>query len=123
LAEGFLAEADLARIAALHVESIGDSLPALLGPRYSARFYRHLADSPHETRFIERVKGRVESVCVVSEAPANLYARIARATFPALGRSCRRCHTLATGFRTWLRHFLADELSGGSGELHSPEIT
>lgn len=123
LAEGSLAEEDLTRIAALHVESIDDSLPALLGPRYGARFYRFVAASPRETLFFERVEGRVESVCVVSEDPATLHARVARATFPALAAAAARAVLRRAAFRSRLRHFLADELSGGSGEVHGPEIT
>ena len=75
---------DLARLGALHVECIDDSLPALLGPRFAARLYAFLTRSQSEHVLCERVDGAIESAVVVSEAPGSLQGRIARATLPHL---------------------------------------
>ena len=81
-----LSSNDFERIGQLHVESIDDSLPALLGSTYAAELYRFLATSEHELLFVELTQERVESCCVVSLDPDSLQARIARATWFALGR-------------------------------------
>jgi GNAT superfamily N-acetyltransferase len=114
---------DLERLARLHVESIDDSLPALLGPRYAARLYRFLARSKDELLISERVEGRAESACVLSFAPQSLYGRIARATLPWLLGSAAVAVVARPAFRRWLRGFLADPARGGEEDPHAPEIT
>lgn len=117
-----LNDADLARIGRLHVESIDDSLPALLGPVYAQKLYAFLARSEREHVLFERIDGRVESVCVVSEDPASLFARIARATLPRLSMAAARALFLRPDFRVWLRGFLTDVFASSSTP-HAPEIT
>lgn len=117
-----LSSGDFERIGQLHVESIDDSLPALLGSAYAADLYRFLARSERELLFVELTEERVESCCVVSLEPDSLQARIARATSFALGRSAlialRR-----PAFRQYLRGALRDALRSGAHSTRAPEIT
>lgn len=118
-----LSEADVARIAALHVASIDDSLPALLGPAFTRRLYRFLERSDRELLLIERVDGRPESACVVSFAPASLHGRILRATLPVLVWRTLVGLVASTAFRRFLVHAVADALGGDGGPEKAPEIT
>jgi len=114
-----LAEADLARLAELHVASIDDSLPALLGERFTRGLYRFFSASELELLLVERVEGRIEGACVVSLAPATLNRRIARATFGSLLPAAVRSVLTRSEFRALLWHTLRD-----SGEEEKvPEIT
>jgi ribosomal protein S18 acetylase RimI-like enzyme len=117
-----LDRADLARIAELHVASIADSLPGPLGCAFARRMYRFLARSERELVLVERVGGRVESACVLSEDPASLQARLVLATFPALATAATVALLRRAAFRDWLRHRVAETLAGGEGEP-GPEIT
>lgn len=112
---------DFAHIAELHVKGIDDSLPALLGQQYAARFYSFLAASSCERLFVERVAGRVESVCVTSEAPDSLNARIVRATFPSLIPAALAA-LQKRPFRRFLRGVLS-ELAQTTDASKTPEIT
>ena len=117
--EPVLTEADLARLAALHVASIDDSLPALLGARFTRGLYRFFSASEHELLLVERVEGRIEGACVVSFAPATLERRIARATFWSLLPAAARAVLTRAEFRALLLH----TLRGPAGEEKAPEIT
>jgi len=117
-----LSGADIECIASLHVQSIDDSLPALLGERYAARFYSFLAASTRERLFVERLDGRVASVCVVSLAPNSLQARIARGTLSSLMAAAFPALRNAA-FRAYLRGLIQDA-TGKTAEPHpAPEIT
>lgn len=113
---------DLMRIARLHVESIDDSLPALLGERFASRLYAFLAISDRERVFVERVEGRIESVCVVSEEPTTLNSRITRATLPSLIRGALGAVLTRPAFRRILWGTLNDA-SRGTNAQKTPEIT
>ena len=122
-AEQRLSEADLARIAELHVASIEDSIPTMLGARYARAFFGYLARAPFESLFVERIQGRIESVCVVSFAPDTVYLRTLRATLPQLVL-CAAAALLRSGrFRRFLLRFVVDLLRGAAGQPHAPEIT
>jgi hypothetical protein len=120
--EPALDRGDLARIADLHVASIDDSLPGLLGRAYAGRMYRFVARSERELLLVERVGGRVESACVVSEDPASLQVRLALATLPALAAAAGVALLRRTAFRSWLCHRVNEALAGGGAEP-GPEIT
>ena len=117
-----LSSNDFERIGQLHVKSIDDSLPALLGSTYAAGLYRFLATSEHELLFVELTQERVESCCVVSLDPDSLQARIARATWFALGRyslvALRR-----RAFRQYLLGTMRDALRSEARTARAPEIT
>jgi len=117
--EPVLTDADLARLAALHVASIDDSLPALLGARFTRGLYRFFSTSQHELLLVERVEGRIEGACVVSFAPATLNHRIARATFCSLLPLAALTVLARSEFRALLWHTLRDS----AGEEKAPEIT
>ena len=117
-----LAREDLDRIAWLHVESIRDSLPALLGERYATRFYEFLTNSDQEHLFVERVHGRVESACVVSLSPATLQTRIALKTMPSLAGSALRA-LRGPEFRGYMRAVGQDALRRKHEAPPAPEIT
>jgi ribosomal protein S18 acetylase RimI-like enzyme len=118
-----LSEQDLARIAELHVRSIDDSIPTMLGARYARAFFRYLARAPFEHLFVERVHGRIESVCVVSMAPDTVYLRTLRATLPQLALGAALALFRSGKFRRFLVRFVADLLRGTAGQPHAPEIT
>lgn len=118
-----LSPADVTRIAALHVESIDDSLPTLLGEGFARALYRYLERSPHEIVFVERVDAHVESVCVVSLEPGSLQRRIAQATFPLLVVGAARAVFTQRAFRTMLSSLVRDALSGEAHAEKAPEIT
>jgi ribosomal protein S18 acetylase RimI-like enzyme len=118
-----LSREDLARVAALHVASIDDSIPTMLGERYARAFFAYLAHAPYEYLFIERVDGRIESVCVVSLAPATVYMRTLRATLPQLVVSAGLAVFRSAKFRRFVVRFVRD-LAAGAGEAqHLPDIT
>ncbi|MDA1185864.1 MAG: GNAT family N-acetyltransferase [Acidobacteria bacterium] len=114
--------ADFDRMAWLHVDSIDDSLPALLGVGFSDRLYRFLARSPDETLFPERVDGRIESVCVLSFAPASLHGRILRGTLPVLVLHALSAFVMRPDFRTFLRRSVAEARRDVESPA-APEIT
>jgi GNAT superfamily N-acetyltransferase len=118
-----LSEEEVARIAALHVESIDDSLPALLGPAFARRLYRFLSTSDRELLLVERVAGRPESACVVSFAPGSLHGRILRATLPVLVWRSLVGLLASAAFRRFLAHAVADALRGEGSPEQAPEIT
>lgn len=118
-----LSEADVDRMAALHVESIDDSLPALLGVAFARRLYRFFEASSRELVVVERVEGRVASVCVVSFDPASLQSRITRATLGSLVPAAAAAFLAKAAFRAHLRHAVADAIKGSDTALHAPEIT
>ena len=117
-----LSSSDLERVGQLHVESIDDSLPALLGARYAASLYQYLARSAEEVLFVEFTGERVDSCCVVSLAPDSLYGRIARATWPSLlwhaALALRQ-----RAFRDFLRGAARDAFRATPGTSKTPEIT
>ena len=112
-------EADFARLAELHVESIEDSLPALLGERFARGLYRFFSASDQEFIFIERIEERVEGACVVSLAPATLNRRIAVSTFATLLPAAMWSLLTRSDFRALLWKTLRDPV----GEEKAPEIT
>ena len=106
----------------LHVHSIDDSLPAWLGVGFSDQLYQFLARSLNETLFPERVDGRIESVCVLSFAPASLHGRILRGTLPALALHGLSALVTRPDFRRFLRSSIAEALRGTESPA-APEIT
>jgi GNAT superfamily N-acetyltransferase len=118
-----LSSNDVERLAALHVESILDSLPALLGLSFARLLYRYLERSEQELVFVERVESRIESVCVVSFEPGSLHGRIARATFPLIVWRSLAALFVRREFRSMLLHLVLDALSGEGHEDKAPEIT
>ena len=118
-----LSETDIAQAAALHVESIEDSLPALLGPGFAQRLYRYLDASESELVLVERIDGRVESVCVVSFEPESLRRRIARATLGYLAWRAAWSVLVSPRFRAFLWNFARDAARGNEDHARAPEIT
>jgi GNAT superfamily N-acetyltransferase len=118
-----LSSVDLARIAALHVESIDDSLPSLLGVSFARLLYRFLDRSDQEIVFVERIDSRVESVCVVSYAPATLHGRIVRATFPLVVWRAVVALLTRPVFRAMVWNLVRDAIRGGDHDENAPEIT
>lgn len=118
-----LSPADLARIATLHVESIDDSLPALLGTAFTEQLYRFLAASEKELVFVERVDGEIASVCVVSFEPDSLQKRIVGKTLVRLLPAALAALFTNAAFREHLRHALREALGAADVPLHAPEIT
>lgn len=118
-AEPPLDDVDVARLAALHVQSIDDSLPALVGEGFTRGLYAFLAASEHELLLVERVDGRAEGACVVSFAPASLKGRIARAQLTALVRAA----LTKPAFRGFLWHSLRHAFAGDAEPEKAPEIT
>jgi len=123
LDEERLSDSDLARVAALHIESIDDSLPALLGSGFAKRMYRYLEASDSELVLVERVSGRIESVCVVSFEPHDLQPRIVRATLVALAWGAAFAIFTRPEFRRLLWNVARDAVSGSDVEAKAPEIT
>jgi len=118
-----LSNVDVERIAALHVESIDDSLPTLLGEGFARALYRYLEGSEHELVFVERVEGRVESVCVVSFEPGSLQGRILRSTLPLLAWNAAIAVFTRSAFRAMLWHRALDAFGADEHEGRAPEIT
>jgi len=118
-----LSESDIVRAALLHVESIDDSLPALLGGSVARRIYQYLASSESELVLVERIDDQVESVCVVSFDPATLQSRIARATMPALIWRAVWAVVANPLFRRMSWNFARDAVSGHTVDAKVPEIT
>jgi GNAT superfamily N-acetyltransferase len=118
-----LSSNDVARIASLHVSSIDDSLPAMLGEAFARALYRFLERSKQELVFVERVAAEVESVCVVSFEPGSLQARIARATFPLIAWRAVLAVLTQRAFRRLLRHIALEALAGVGHADKAPEIT
>lgn len=118
-----LSDSDIIRAAALHVESIDDSLPALLGGSLVRRLYRYLDSSDLELVLVERIDGDVESVCVVSFEPESLQGRIARATFPELVWRAAWGVIVSPLFRSMLWNVVLDVISGPEKRARAPEIT
>lgn len=118
-AEPPLGDADVARLATLHVRSIDDSVPALVGEGFARRLYAFLAASERELLLVERVDGRVEGACVVSFAPASLQGRIARAHPTALVRAA----LTKPAFRSFLWQRLRHAFAGGVEPEKAPEIS
>ena len=118
-----LAAGDLARLGALHVECIDDSLPALLGPRFAARLYAYLTRSQFEHVLWERVDGAIESAVVVSEAPGSLQARIARETLLHLLPAAIAALCTSTAFWRFLAGTLVHALRQQAEPGNAPEIT
>jgi GNAT superfamily N-acetyltransferase len=118
-----LSNRDIARAAALHVESIDDSLPALLGGHLVERLYGYLESSGSELVLVERVDGQIESVCVVSFEPESLQRRIARATFPELVWRAVGAVFANPLFRTMLWNTVRDAIAGAADPDKAPEIT
>jgi GNAT superfamily N-acetyltransferase len=115
--------ADLARLGALHVECIDDSLPALLGARFAARLYAFLERSSSEHVLCERVDGRVESAVVVSESPGDLQGRIARATLPHLLAAGAVALLTRWAFWQFVAGAIGDAARGSAEHDKAPEIT
>jgi ribosomal protein S18 acetylase RimI-like enzyme len=118
-----LSDLDVRRIAALHVASIGESVPTMLGPWYARAFFRALLASSREHLFTLRIDGRVESACVVSFEPATVYSRILRVTLPQLALASALALLRSGQFRRFAWHFAVDLLHGRAGQTHAPEIT
>jgi GNAT superfamily N-acetyltransferase len=118
-----LSSNDVARIASLHVSSIDDSLPAMLGESFARALYRFLERSRQELVFVERVAAQVESVCVVSFEPGSLQARIARAAFPLIVWRAVLAVLRQRAFRRMLRHIALEALAGVGHADKAPEIT
>jgi ribosomal protein S18 acetylase RimI-like enzyme len=113
----------VARIASLHVESIDDSLPSLLGESFTRRFYRFLERSHQELVFVERVESQVESVCVVSLAPGSLHGRIVRATLPLVVWRALLALVARAAFRSMVWNLVVDAVRAAAREDKAPEIT
>lgn len=118
-----LSDPDIARAAALHVDSIDDSLPALLGGSLVRRLYRYLDSSDSELVLVERVGEQVESVCVVSFDPGSLQRRIARATASELVWRAVWAVFAKPLFRTLLWNVARDAIVGTEQQAKAPEIT
>jgi len=118
-----LSDSDIARAAALHVESIEDSLPALLGGSLVRRLYRYLDSSDSELVLVERVDEQVESVCVVSFDPGSLQRRIARATASELVWRAVWAVFANPLFRNMLWNTVRDAIAGAEDPGKAPEIT
>jgi GNAT superfamily N-acetyltransferase len=118
-----LSDPDIVRVAALHVESIEDSLPALLGAGLARRLYRYLCSSDSELVMVERIDGQVESVCVVSFDPESLQGRIAVATLPALVWRAVWAVLAKPLFRSMLWNVARDAVSPAAEQVKAPEIT
>jgi ribosomal protein S18 acetylase RimI-like enzyme len=114
---------DARRIAAIHVASIDDSIPTLLGERYARAFFRYLGTSPLERILTTRVAGRIESVVVVSFEPGSLYRRVFLATLPELALAAVRATLTSAAFRRFAVRFALDLVRGRAGQTHAPEIT
>src|SRR5215470_1387595 len=126
-ADGSLAEPlsdlDVSRIAALHVASIGESIPTMLGAWYARAFFGALRSSRHERLFTVRVDGRVESACVLSFEPGTLYGRVLRATLPQLALAASAALLRSAQFRRFVASFVRELARGGARETHAPELT
>jgi ribosomal protein S18 acetylase RimI-like enzyme len=118
-----LSSQDIERIADLHVASIDESIPTMLGGAFPRRFYEFLVESNLEWLFVERVECRVEAVCVVSFQPGSVYGRILRQTFPALARALIPALLRKAEFRAFLRDYAADVLRRPRQHSPFPEIT
>ena len=118
-----LSRLDLERVAELHVAAIDDSLPSLLGRKFTARFYRFVSASASEWLFVERLDGRIESACLLSLGPDSLYGRIVRSLLPWLALHGLAALFTQPAFRTFLRSYVADLVSGGHAQQPAPEIT
>jgi GNAT superfamily N-acetyltransferase len=125
--EQHLSNGDVARIASLHVSSIEDSLPLLLGERFARGLYHFLARSDREIVFVERVASTVESVCVVSFDPRTLRRRILCAMLPLIAWRALVAVVSRKAFRRRLWHIATDTLGRSAGRdddpAKAPEIT
>jgi GNAT superfamily N-acetyltransferase len=118
-----LSDSDIVRAAALHVQSIDDSIPALLGGGVVIRLYRYLDASDSELVFVERIDDQVESVCVVSFEPESLQGRILRAALPELLWRAAWAFLSNPMFRSMLWNIARDGLAGAGNRANAPEIT
>lgn len=118
-----LSARDIDWIATLHLASIDDSLPSLLGAAYLRRFYRFVAASEVETLFFERIDGDVASVCLVSMEPESLHGRIVKGTSPSLFWYALLALCRSPDSRRFLRQFVTDRLRGAEEAPGGPEIT
>jgi ribosomal protein S18 acetylase RimI-like enzyme len=117
-----LSERDLKRLAELHVASIEDSIPTLVGVPFAVEFYRFIAESPHEWLLVERVGEEIAIACVVSDDPASVYARTVRRTWWTLLRCSLLAFFTNPGFRTFVWAFLREKLRGSVEPIPGPEI-
>jgi ribosomal protein S18 acetylase RimI-like enzyme len=76
LPRGPLTPTDCSQLAALHAESLPDSLVVRLGRRYTEAFYRYLGRSDTEQVFLARDGQRVIGACVLSLSPETLTRRL-----------------------------------------------
>lgn len=118
-----LSDQDIVRAAALHVESIDDSLPALLGCSLARRMYRYLESSESELVFVERIDDQAEAFCTVSFEPESLQGRIARATLPDLLWRAAWAVFESARFRVMLWNIARDALTRAEDTAKAPEIT
>ena len=119
--------ADWGRLAALHHECLPGSAVAVLGERYTERFYRYLARSASEHAFLHRdAGGAIDAACMVSLDPPGLNRRLWRSTpllsslsrvEPAGGR-----WALARALSPWPRAHRYESGEGDSPALDAPEI-
>jgi GNAT superfamily N-acetyltransferase len=117
-----LSERDLRRLAELHVASIEDSIPTLVGVPFAVEFYRFVAGSPHEWLLVDRIGEEIATACVVSDAPATVYARTVRHTWWALLRYAALAFLTNPDFRTFVWAFLREKLRGSVEPIPGPEI-
>lgn len=118
-----LSAADVERMAELHVASVEDSIPTMLGAGYAKAFFRYLAGSGREVVLTAREGGRIESVLVLSFEPGTVYGRTLRATWLQLLASAGRAVVLSSVFRRFVVRFVGDLARGTAGQAHTPEIT
>jgi GNAT superfamily N-acetyltransferase len=117
-----LSERDLWRLAELHVGSIEDSIPTLVGVPFAAEFYRFIAESPREWLLVDRIGEEIAIACVVSDEPETVYARTVRHTWRALLRGAALAFFTNAGFRRFVWAFLRERLRGAAAPIPGPEI-
>jgi GNAT superfamily N-acetyltransferase len=117
-----LSERDLQRLAELHVASIEDSIPTLVGVRFAVEFYRFIESSPHEWLLVDRIGEEIASACVVSDQPETVYARTVRHTWPVLLWCAARAFLVNPDFRRFAWAFLPEKLRGSVEPIPGPEI-
>jgi GNAT superfamily N-acetyltransferase len=117
-----LSEQDLRRLAELHVASIDDSIPTLLGVPFAIEFYRFVAASPREWLLVDRIGEEIATACVVSDEPETVYARTVRSTWWTLIGYAVLAWFTNRHFRAFVWDFLRERLLGSVEPIPGPEI-
>jgi GNAT superfamily N-acetyltransferase len=113
---------DVVRLAGLHESTMPGSVFARTGAGVLKRYYQWIVNSPTEHLFVVRHNGRVAGAAVLSFAPTSLLRRFALRSPMAFGVAVLSRFLRDGVFRTELRAYLREQLSGDTAGQGVPEL-